>query len=735
MNAETRRRRRPSRHAPSKKTRQHRETVIEQSRARLEWPAFLDVLKVYASSAVARNAIPQLQPRTDRAEIQALLEETEEIRLLITERFSFRLVDLPDVPELLGRPENSGSRVLQGEELRSILFLLDRARGLGDFFRRRIDLPRLHERGARLLDLPELRERIELSIGIQGEVLSSASPELAQLRRDAAQVERELRDWMERRRQSSELKKVLQGDVVTLRHDRFVFAVKAEHRSKVPGIVHGESSSGATLFIEPQEIVLRGNRLSDLRSKERREITRILVELSREVHRERAVLEAMGRELVEVDLGLARARFGDAFGCHPAELAEGRHLSLSGARHPLLLWRDRDQDIQGFHDLGLERLRESIIPLEVELGPEYHQLVVTGPNTGGKTVVLKTTGLLALMTYCGLPIPADAGCKMPLFDSVLADIGDEQSLEQNLSTFSSHMTVTAGILDCASSRSLVLLDELGAGTDPLEGAALGEAILDRLYVRGTFTLVSTHLGSLKEFAFRRRKCENACMEFDAEALAPTYRLLSGLPGRSNALIIATRIGVPNEVVTKAQEILSGEERIDEQLLEGLERTRKDLERKRDAMEKERQNAQRLKENAAEEVESLRSMRSAIEYECERAEEERVRALVAEVGDALRRLGEPAGERRTIYQGLLDLLGRAHERTQLGERRLETARALRKGDFVFVPRLRAVSEVRKINKGKELLTVSINGVNTEVSFHDISYVLPPPGYESAWFHEL
>ncbi|MEM7167404.1 MAG: endonuclease MutS2, partial [Planctomycetota bacterium] len=357
--------------------------------------------------------------------------------------------------------------------------------------------------------------------------------------------------------------------------------------------------------------------------------------------------------------------------------------------------------------------------------------VITGPNTGGKTVVLKVAGLSALMAYTGIPIPAAASSRIPVFDRILADIGDEQSLEQNLSTFSAHMTVTADILRLASSRSLVLLDELGAGTDPLEGAALAEAILERLYKRGAFTLVSTHLGSLKEFAFQHRKCENACMEFDPEKASPTYRLLSGLPGRSSALVIARRIGVPTDVVDRAEEI-GGASDASEAVIEGMERAKRQLEQKRNEMEKQRKQAHQLREDAAQELQTMQTLRQAIDHEAERAEESRVHAAIAAIEAALKELGEPPRERRPAYDRLRETLATARRQTTLAERRHATAQALRKGEAVFVPKLGTVSEVKKINKGKQLITVEVNGIPMEVPFGEISWILPPPGYQREWY---
>ena len=715
--------------------RRRRGSIEHESAQRLELPGVLERVAGYATSPPGRAAVCAATPSRDPETIRARLEEVAEIDGRIEARYSFQLASLADLRPIL-TPEDSPSRAFTLRELADVRHLLDRVRALVAAFSVRTDTPRLTARVAELRDLPELRERLELSVDPRGEeLLSTASDELDRIRREIDRKERSIREWMERRRNSAELRGVLQGNVISIRNDRFVFAVRVEHRHKVRGVVHGESASGSTLFVEPHEIFRDGSELESLRVAERREISRIVVELTREIRAQREPLERAGESLIELDSLLARARFGRAFGARPVALVDERRLRLVEARHPLLMWREGvDESVPNRDDptLDLEDVAQKVCPLDIELGRGKYQMVITGPNTGGKTVALKVAGLAALMTYCAIPFPCGEGTEVPLFDGVFADIGDEQSLEQNLSTFSSHMTVTADILRSVSSRSLVLIDELGAGTDPLEGAALGEAILEQLYVRGAFSLVTTHIGRLKEFAFRKKKCQNASMEFDPVKLAPTYRLLVGVPGRSNATFIARGIGVPDEVVDHAERVLAGEERVDQELLEGLERTRRDLDRKKGEMEKHRRSARDLERAAEEELGEVKSLRVAWEHEAERAEEERVRSLVEELRSRLRARGAPPRDRQEAFQRLHDALDAAEGGTTLGARRRELARSLRKGDMVFVPRFQQVCEVKTINKTKEILTVSLSGISTEVPFLDISWILPPPGYEAEWY---
>ncbi len=710
-----------------------RAALAAESRGRLEFPKVLDLIAAYAQSRPGKEAVAAIVPLADPSDIAELLALTGVICTLAAEGFSFRLDGLQDLAPFLAGDESAAARPLSPDELAAVARTMERSHALGATLRGRADLPHVARAAQEYADIPELREALAASIDPQGGILATASRELAELRARAEQKERWLRQWMERHRDAPSLRGVLQGSVVSIRNGRFVFAVREDQRHRVQGVVHDRSASGSTLFVEPQQIILHGNELEDLRARARREEARILVELTIRVRAVRAPLLEMQARLAKLDAGAAKARFAIAFGCNLPEVGGGRALELAAARHPLLLWRERDA-AGGIHDLDLERARERVVPLDVALGKPFFQIVITGPNTGGKTVVLKTIGLLALMAASAIPIPAAAGSTIPCFREVLADIGDEQSLEQNLSTFSSHMSVIARILRVAGSQSLVLLDELGAGTDPFEGASLAEAILDSLYARGVTTCVTTHLGRLKEFAFRRRKCANAAMEFDAEKLAPTFRLLVGVPGRSNALIIARRLGVLESVVAAAEKLLAASERIDPEVLAGMERARGLLDRQRAELEAQKRDTAGLRREAEAELEHLHAMRKAIEHEAERAEEERVLHVIGLVEEALARLGDPPREQRPAFDALRRLLEEARQSTSLGARRAARAQALRKGDPVFVPRYKQICEVQKLSVAKRMLTVTMNGMAVEVPFAEISWVLPPPGYQLEWYQQ-
>ena len=519
------------------------------------------------------------------------------------------------------------------------------------FARTRQETPLLSTRAAGLADLEALRELIAGAVDERGEVRDSASRELQAIRRERDAVHGRLQQRMEALLRSASLRPSLQDPIVTLRDGRYVLPVRSEARSAVPGIVHDSSASGATIYVEPLAVIDLGNRWRELQAQERHEIERIMRSLSEAAgEAEHELVDAVER-LARLDLALAKARLAELLGA--ADLTEAGSdapwlveapaaLRLVEARHPLL--------------------EGEVVPVTIEAGGETRALLITGPNTGGKTVALKTAGLLSLMALAGLPVPADKGTRIPVYDAVFADIGDEQSIEQSLSTFSGHVTAIIDILERAGPRSLVLLDELGAGTDPTEGAALAIAIVGRFVEAGATLIATTHHSELKLFAHREAGVLNASVEFDVETLSPTYRLRIGVPGQSNALAIAERLGMPGAIVEAAREGLSHGQRDLEAVLGDLrtqlsaaedraaraaadrdaaEELRGDLERQlatladeserlraesRERVREEVRDAERMLQRARREVESARLEQAAADLERAR---EAVAALAPE----------------------------------------------------------------------------------------------------------
>lgn len=507
----------------------------------LEFPKVRELLASYAATSLGRALIGALEPMTQRDQVAHALDLTSEMVLALGQGHSPPFGGLSDI-RLLIRRAIIGT-MLSAEQLLDVAAVLT---ATGAIYRYRM---RLDERCGRVIellqpveDLGTIAKNISGCIDARGVVLDMASPELADVRQRLAAVDERVKLQIQRLLRDPELRKVLQYPNATMSGDHYVLPVSVKNRHRVPGVVHRTSPTGETVYIEPSSVANLGAERALLKGDEDKEVKRVLRRLTAEVARVAKPLTVALEIFARLDLVTAIAKFSRDFAMNKPILNDDGRLGLHDARHPLLEHIFR-------HDSAIPK--RTVVPIDVRLGYAYNLLVVTGPNTGGKTVTLKTVGLLALMAQAGMHIPASAGSTLPIFDQILSDIGDEQSLEQSLSTFSSHMTRIAEILRVATANSLVLLDEVGAGTDPTEGAALGRALLDFLDRRDCRAVVTTHIGDLKTYALGNSRAENAAVEFDNQSLQPTYRLLIGQFGMSNALTIARRLKLPKEVVTRA----------------------------------------------------------------------------------------------------------------------------------------------------------------------------------------
>ena len=527
----------------------------------LEYPKILEQLAQHCAFQGGMARARQLQPSTDLPTIQANLSLTEEAYAFLAQQSEPSFGGIKDVTGLTARATRRVQ--LQPPDLHDIHLLLDRTWHLQRTFTKKAETyPGLAQLAALLQPCRELSAEIARCIHERGEVKSEASSALARIRSDLRREQDRLVRLLGRLTSNPDLKPYLQDNLVTQRQGRYVVPIRTEYKSKLPGIVHDQSASGATTFIEPLGVVEQNNEVRSLELAERKEVGRILSLLSETVAASHIEIELNVSVLSDLDFVLAKARYAYIVGGIRPEMVEQRprHIETGNAR-------DKDQQI--WHPGTLVWLRqarhpllpkEEAVPLNFELGPETgptgvppcQVVVITGPNTGGKTVSLKTVGLMVLMAQAGLLIPAGSGSRLSVFDDVYADIGDEQSIEQNLSTFSSHLTNIVSILDKVSDSSLVILDEVGAGTDPEEGSALAAALLEHLRRRGVTTLASTHYSEIKLYAHSTAGVSNAAMEFDVETLQPTYKLQMGLPGRSNALTIARHLGLSEAVVSLAE---------------------------------------------------------------------------------------------------------------------------------------------------------------------------------------
>ena len=561
-----------------------------------------------AQTGIGKERARRLAPLTTAWEAAEELALTSQMKLAIAESGNPPLGGVTDI-RLAVRKSAAPGAVLGPQDFTAVRSTLVAAAAVRDYLRGLGEgLERLKALVPGLGDHSETVAKIDRVVGENSTVLDSASPELAKIRREIrgleSQIQKRLRALVER----PDVRRNLQYPQPTISEGRYVLAVITGAKASVPGIVHRSSDSGATLYIEPAAIVELGNDLAEARETERDEVARVLAALTAELGAVSESILATVDVLADADVLAARARYSRLYKMTEPELAEDGVLELRSARHPVLLGMARLCEEAEGHAPVLE-----VVPIDVRLGDDFDTLVVTGPNTGGKTVALKTVGLAALMAASGLHVPAAEGSRVPFYGEVFADIGDEQSIEQSLSTFSSHISRIIDILGRAAVSSLVLLDELGAGTDPAEGAALGRAVLDALRARGSKNMVSTHLGSLKLYALATERAENAAVEFDPETLAPTFRLVTGEAGSSNALYIARRLGMPGDVVRAAEEYLGPrdsdfDKAMDEagrarRYAESVRREAEDLRTRAAEAEREADEARRLAEGRLAEIES------------------------------------------------------------------------------------------------------------------------------------
>jgi len=667
-------------------------SFFEKSLLTLELPAVLNMLAQQAVGEAAKERALELSPATDINEVRRRLDETSAAKTMMVVRGSPSFSGVKDVRASLARADLGG--VLNTVELLGIARVLTCARlvkgYLADDAVGKTPIDHLFH-GLRANKF--LEEKISTSIIGEDEIADSASPELASIRRQMRATAARARDALQKIISSPSYSKSLQEPIITMRSDRFVVPVKADHKGSVPGLVHDVSASGMTLFVEPMGAVKANNELRELAAKEKLEIERILAELSAECAEHRNDISSDFELLVRLDLIFAKAKLSYKLDCQPASI-DGSEIVLRRARHPLL-----DQ--------------AKVVPIELKLGGAFNTLVITGPNTGGKTVSLKTIGLLAAMNQCGLHIPAADGSCLPIYSRILADIGDEQSIEQSLSTFSAHMTNIVRMLEDCDERSLLLFDELGAGTDPTEGAALAISIIEYARQKGAVIAATTHYAELKVYATNEAGVQNASCEFDIETLRPTYRLLVGIPGKSNAFAISRRLGLGEDIIDDAKNRVSTENASFEATIEKLEQTRLLLEKDRDEA------ARKLRE-AEENAKKSAFLRAELEVRLEKAdlksrrEAERIIAearsaaeeAFAEI-DEMRRRANEEEEANSINQSRSELRRRLNEKeealrpTLAAPEEEKSSRPLREGDSVKIKSMGLTAEVISISADRVL----------------------------------
>lgn len=567
--------------------------LFEKSKIVLEFDKILDLLQDHIVSELGKAYSKSVNISTDIKEINNRLDETSEAVNLIVKKSNPPLFGITNIKSLMKRLEMGGS--LNAENLLRVSDFLRVSRYLISYFK--IDpkdgeynlLPKL---GMNLLAFKEIEDEINNAIISEDEISDNASPKLASIRKQITRKKEAIRDKLNSLITNDSEKKYLQDSIVTMREGRYVVPVKQESKSKIKGLVHDMSSSGQTVYIEPMAVVNLNNELKTLYNEEREEIEKILRQLSEKVGQHSYEIAANQDILVELDFIFGKAKLAIEQGANRPIINDKLYINLKKAKHPLLNV-------------------ENVVPIDLSLGREFSSLIITGPNTGGKTVSIKTVGLLTLMSQYGLHIPADESSEIGIFENVLADIGDEQSIEQSLSTFSSHMINIVKILEEASPRSLVIFDELGAGTDPTEGAALARAIMENMLSKEIRTLATTHYNQLKIYALTVDKVANASMEFNVDTLSPTYKLLIGVPGKSNAFEISKRLGLSDLIIDQARELISEENMEFEEVLKSIEEDRTKIEEHEFIANRERQELEEKNRQLEKEINKLKQSREKV----------------------------------------------------------------------------------------------------------------------------
>ncbi|MBN2898777.1 MAG: endonuclease MutS2 [Clostridia bacterium] len=560
----------------------------------LEYGKVKNMLANEVSSALGRSLVDALQPLDDYDEVVQVMAETSEIAEVVVKASNIPMGPIFDLKESLKMAEigatlSIGQLLRISDSMRTARLIKQFIKGMNEDG---IKYPILFGRGESISTYKRIEDEINRAIISESEISDQASPALYKIRREIEKANSDIRKKLDNLIHASSSQKYLQDAIITIRQDRFVVPVKSEHKHSVKGLVHDQSSSGATLYIEPMAVVELNNKLKELRLEEKAEIERILGELTGLVSEVTEGLRINQQTLAYLDFLIGKGKLSLRMRGMAPEFNQRGYLRFRNARHPLIAAKE-------------------VVANTIWLGNEFRTLLITGPNTGGKTVTLKTLGLLTLMAQSGLHIPVDYGSELCVFKNIFADIGDEQSIEQSLSTFSSHMTNIVNLLEKADEHSLVLLDELGAGTDPTEGAALAMSILSYLHSSNVKTLATTHYSELKHFALVNEGIENACVEFDVATLRPTYKLLIGVPGKSNAFEISSKLGLKDDIIEHAKIFLDKDNIEFEDILTSIEESRREAEKERDEAVKLRLEVESLKDKLSNREEKLANQREKI----------------------------------------------------------------------------------------------------------------------------
>lgn len=671
----------------------------------LEYDKIRSLLAAEASGSLGREMAAALQPASILAEIEGRLEETAQA-LRLMEEAMIPFGGLHDIrPQLQAVKKDA---VMESEDLLPVMETLYAMRQVKRYLKETaVEAPLLKEWGKEIEIQGQLERRLENAVDAYGRIRDDATPELARIRKGARNIHSQIKSYLNTVLHSPEYKKFFQDSIITMRENRYVLPVKQEYRQAFPGIIHDQSATGATLFVEPMRMVEMNNEAKKLALAERQEIQRILRSLSAQIAQCSDALLQNLLLLGRLDFTFAKAKLARRMRAIRPRLNDEGRTELKRARHPLLA-------------------EDKVVPIDIVLGGKNRILLITGPNTGGKTVSLKTMGLFSLMIQSGCFVPAESGSEMAVYRNIYADIGDEQSIEQSLSTFSAHMKHIVAILQEIGRSDLLLVDEIGAGTDPQEGAALAMAILEHLLTVGASVIATTHYPELKTFAYSREGIENACVEFDIDTLQPTYRLLIGIPGASNAFAISTRLGLAEDLVSRAKALIRSDHAAFERIIQSLEREKSLYEKRRDDMLARQQKAAALEEKwdkmqreiTQKKTDILRQARNESAAMIRKARRE-AEEIIAELKEQFRDQGPK--KRQQVIQGMRARLQEAaadmrpeFSSNPMYREKVDLA-SLRSGDTVYVPSLDQKGQVVSV-RGKKI-EVQLGNIKTMIKSDD------------------
>ena len=674
----------------------------------LEYDKIRELLVSYTASGLGARLAQRIQPLTDLHRIEWLIAETTELKRLLSPDRYLPLGGLHDLSPILEKSDK-GPDILIIEEIMHVKETLRAFRIVKEFLAdAKGDYPYLRQLAGKIRLYPEIDAKIENTLNENGAVKNSASPELRSIRKTIQAVKGRIQGRLQSTLRSKSVSPYLQDPIIRERKGRPVIAVKERDASRVPGSVRDRSDRGNTVFIEPEAVRELGNELQAAIDAEGAEIVRLLREITAKIA---AVTEPMGETLkilAHLDLTYAKVRFSRDYEMNPPALNPNGRLNLKTGCHPLLLTLQREEDSEV----------EAVVPIDFRLGDDFNTLIITGPNTGGKTITLKTVGLLTLMAQSGMHISAGEGSEVAVFSHISADIGDEQSIEQSLSTFSSHLRNIAEILSSADENSLVLLDELGGGTDPAEGAALGRSILKYLHTRNARTVVSTHISPLKNLGYTVPGVENASVAFDIATLRPTYKLLIGTPGSSNALAIAKRMGLPDEVITNAETGSAGQDDGAAELINQLQAAKVVMEKNKRAATETQAEAARIESEYRQKLDKI----SAHETETQAQLSVDTYALLQQIKGQIDRLCHSEASRRSLLESLSEIsvymAGELNEFPEEQERQ-GFIHELKEGDEVRVHSLDSVGVLSDVDPQTQKAVVRFGAMQMTVSLEDVS----------------